>query len=350
MGEMTMATTPETGLFIQFTGLCGFVKNSVDPKQARVLLVSAGDLASHTGHGSRPHVRHAPVLVCPANNVIQDGNNRTADLTFGSKAAFFLDDQELSFSDTPGPLDFHEPAGTGKDCHKAGKHTSYLWTAPVSTISGGDGVVRDECFAKRTDRGGVDPAVTARVALTDGKVRVQSLAKRWNGLVVRWCFKPLDTGDPLPHTMALAELVEFKHPHEDARAPTQITLTTTLLRPPTKPAIKELFKRTNTRTLTLSLPGNVLKGVFVHNSPWENILGTIAIPTGKPRDPDTHFEHFYDLLKTKIDPKRVPHDVDFCKEFGGKPPTVETPLCPPARYADHTSAWAMAKARRTRRG
>jgi hypothetical protein len=333
---MTMA---ETGLFLQFTGLCGFVKNPTDSKRARVLLVSAGDLPGHVGHGTHSHVRHAPVLVYPAANIARV-SDRIADLIFnnGTTAAFFLDDQELIFGGTPGPVDFNEMAGTGANCHTASNRISYLWTAPVSTISGGDGVVRDACFANRTDPGGVDPLVTARVALTDGKVRVQSLSKRpAGGPVVHWQFKPLAGGAPLAHTMPLAELVEFKHPRSDMNPPTQITLTTTLLRTPSKPVIAALFPPgTHSRTLTLSLTGGELRGVFVHNSPWENILGTFTPPTGATRDPDTHFEHFYDLLKTPIASKRVPHDFDSCPEPGG--PSVETPLCPPTRYADHTSA------------
>jgi hypothetical protein len=329
-----MATTTETGLFIQFTGLCGFVKNPQDSNRARVLLVNAGELPNHPGHGSHSHVRHAPVLVCPASSVASSG--RQADLLFNNRtqAAFFLDDQELSFGGTPGQVEFEERPGTGVNCHTGQNRFSYLWTAPVNIISGGNGAVRDACFA---NPGGVDPAVTARVALTEGKVRVHSLAKRAGGPVVHWHFRPLAGGNPLSHTMPLAELVEFKHPRRDTTPPSQVTLTTTLLRTPTKPAIRALFPMgTNTRTLTLSLTGGVLRGVFVHNTPWENILGTIASLTGPSRDPDTHFEHYYDLLHPPINPRRVPHDFDTCPEPGG--PNVETPLCPPARYADHTGA------------
>jgi hypothetical protein len=336
---MTMATNDETGLFLQFTGLCGFVKHPTNNTRARVLLVNAGELPNHPGHGTHSHVRHAPVLVCPAASV-PSTSDRQADLLFNNRtqAAFFLDDQELSFGGAPGQVEFEETPGTGVNCHTSQNRFSYLWTAPVTIVNEGNGAVRNACFANRTDPGGVDPAVSARVALTEGKVRAHSLAKRGpNGPVVRWHFRPLTGGNPLNHTMPLAELVEFKHPRLDTNPPGQVTLTTTLLRTPTKPAIMAVFPMgTTTRTLTLRLSGGVLRGVFVHNTPWENILGTIAFPTKPTRDPDTHFEHYYDLLQPPINPKRVPHDFDTCPEPGG--PQVETPLCPPARYADHTGA------------
>jgi hypothetical protein len=315
-------------LFLQFTGLCGFVpKLPIDQanNQMRVLLVDdtmGGMMAVPADEV------HVPVLVCPWDRVAQTAGLKKPDRKYfstdGNKMAlFFLKDQDLKISgahaDSLSIANYvieHCP-GVPPPPPEA---VSFRWVAPIADIGPGAQDVKPACLANAG--AGVDSSVAARVSLTQGTIGTLDFASESNRDVIRWEFK-VDGGPAVTLQQALAETVQLDYPFPTGA--TTIDL-----------EISPLRGTGGTQTIRL-LPVAASTGKVVAaicNQPLLDLFSLVHNPG--LRDADFHFKHFYDLSITPPPALNIPYPLDHCGSKSG--PALANPQCPPALFNPNTGA------------
>jgi hypothetical protein len=318
-------------LRILMTGLCAFVprddieKNPKD-NQMRVLLVESStgmDMSSMAmGYTHEPHV---PVLVARHVNVNHADAYRRPDLTytdwFGEAwDVFCLDGQDLRIKAAQPhrlEIDVFDGAGVGYPTDE--NQTSFQWVANLAKISPGSEKVDDSCLKTPPD-----PAIVARLALTEGRVFSYLLASDGGRSTVLWKYKIPNVAKRGPsHRQAAANVVGFESHFAESveilAKPFAKNLNTRMDR---------LFERISEPPPIGLKPENGEKGleIWVKNMPWADILGTRK-PEGFKFKPDVHFAHLYKVSENYED-VNVPH---FCEERYPSDLHQGNPNCQPVR-------------------
>jgi len=308
-------------LFLRFSGLCAFVPNAApNPTAVRVLLVDA-----KTPHSGGHDEAHVPYLVfrdadwVAGNNLrrpvdwFHDGNDPRRTLF----AACDLSDQDLSIDVNNPPLSVPDGAiGTG--CPNAANRDYFSWVGPIGKMSPGSG--------------GIDPAslgsfplpttIAARIRLTVGTLTSFEFARDTSTEVVKWEFKPVSGGPTSPQQQALAEEVQLEIPITGNYVEFTAVQNIHTRNPSPLPAMR------------LAVSGPVV--AWIKNMPRPDIVGR-PIPTVPGlRDPDYHFDHFYDL--TPAGGANIPFPLSGrCPDLPLQP-AVGNPRCPPTQFDPNASA------------
>jgi len=319
-----------------FTGLCAFVPNR-DRREMRVVMVDA----THGGHGMVPHI---PALVALEDSARLSPRPPTKSFTDGTGVnrlvRFDLHGLDLSIAGAdPDGLNFEYGAATGCPA-TAEELRSFRRVASLSRINDGNG----RLLAGGLAQSKVPHAVVARFRLTRGDLKTHTMAQDSNRLIVNWRFRDFTGQSTASVEQAIAEEVVLSH-----------TFGTTSLEILVRGGIHGADVTTGLPILLQPID-NMLP-VWVMNMPEADIEGRdfgsadlraalglsraseraegrldaeaeaaarADVPPGR-RDPDYHFEHFYDLVE-EGPRNRIPHPFGRCPRIPG--PGVSNPKCP----------------------
>jgi len=313
---------------LRFTGLCAFVPHTTG-RRARVLLLSGADCGGHDHMGGASEV-HRPVVIFDKKNLAAS-SARQPDLSFPfelkERGLCLLEGQDMEIQSTstdPFVLE-GTTAHAGAVCPTGSDRTRLSWVAPIEHIRRGAGKVAADCLGSH----GVPSEISARVRLTHGTLRTQSLSQ-FTGGVIRWKFLPI-RGGATGHEQALAEVVEL-----EMNIPgDHVILSTTPFRQDAahKPPLR----------LVPAAGGSGVVIATIKSIPLEDALGIRPVEPvviGQSRARDTHFEHFFRISAADPGPGHglVPNAVDICAALGAEPPILRSPQCPPSWFEPSSAA------------
>jgi hypothetical protein len=162
--------------------------------------------------------------------------------------------------------------------------------------------------------------------------------------ILKWDFHTLSGGTPLGRHHAIAEVVELS----DSAVPSTVEFGANLLRTTQYSEIQRIFGIGTKTTIRINSKddgtgtGNRIANVTLKHVPWLDLLGLRPVPPPfpppKPREVDTHFDHFYELSNPARD-RNVPDPqlgLPRCTRFTG--PSPMNPQCPPTLYDVNSNA------------
>jgi len=310
---------------LRFTGLCAFVPHT-SGSHARVLLLNGTDGNGMDMPGMAPEV-HRPVVIFDQADLVP-ASARKPDLSFPfelkERGLCLLEGQDMEIQSTSSDPFVLEgtTAHAGAVCPNGSDRTRLSWVAPIEHIRAGAGKVAASCLGKS-----VPSAISARIRLTHGTLRTQSLSQ-FTGGVIRWKFLPL-SGGGTGHEQALAEIVEL-----EMNIPgDHVILSTTPFR-------KDAAHRPPL-SLAPAAGGSGVVIATVKSIPIEDALGIRPVEPvviGQSRARDIHFEHFFRISAADPGPGHgyVPNPVDVCHSV--EPPLLHSPQCPPSFFEPSNAA------------
>ncbi len=310
---------------MHLSGLCLLVPSTSAPTRVRALLADTTAASGGMGHLMD---LHEPLLIVDADDFDDQSSDRGSDLTFltagGSYAAFLLRDQELSVPALgTDPVTWNDNPNLN-NCTTLGNFSNLAWLAHIANISTGSDTVRNDCFYPYPT---AYAKVAARVQLHQGTLSTARIARDHDKNLVKWDFQKPD-GSYLNTPTSLADDVMLAIDVSGS-----ITFQTILIRDPTTPYLDGLYTTSHTRTISLT-PNTTDLIVMIANSPLADVMGVRPPTTGR-REPDIHFDYYYDLSQTPKS-RNIPVQLDICPDTGQ--PSLRSPQCPPALAAPNLNA------------
>lgn len=287
-----------TNVTVNFTGLCAFVRHTVQSR-LKVVLV---DAINHD---------HLPVLLIPEVN-FNVGSVRQPDFTFlapdnvvprvNNKRvtvhAFVLEKFDLEFL-PPAPSAFAAFSGVS-GCPNNTNNTNFDFITKMLTV--GAGTIKNSAL------GANPPGVISRFLLLGTNLSTTSFRGSANGInaIGQWQFRN-SGGTAVGNPRACAETcaVSFS------------------INPPANWGIRVTQFTGGSDVIVLTANSSSQISLWVANVPLRNLLtGAFQILT-----PEAHFAHFYQIATTN--PGHLPHFHSACPQGSGG---LNGPKCPPTEF------------------
>ena len=306
-----MPTTNRVQLFnfyLRFSDLCAFVPHT-DGKRMRVLFPRCAK-PTHASVGD-PNQAHFPVVAFSAKDLRSARRVPYKTLKHGPYEEeigfWFLENQDLEIS----------TSRHGKEQSLTIDSSYFEHVADMSRIPGCDtGEVNKSCLTYDSDDV-PQQYVSARVALTEGTLKVKQLTLDEKRNEVRWVFKMSPTEDTVNENhRVLALQLELEIPRVEY----------------VKFTAKAFNDSSTKETMYLASSREDLI-VEIKNEPAEEILRLPWDYASEEEERAKHFELFYSLLHS---PPPLEKRIPYIQKSG--PITSTSIYCPPAGFRPHEDA------------